>query len=183
MTGDPFARLLASNPHTAYDYLEFRRLMAGNAAALAAGRAEPEDIARLKGCLEAMERAHDQDDPEEEVAADAAFHLAIYEATHNEVMAHIMRRIFDMLRMGVFYDRQSLYLRRGVRDNFLRQHQAIFQAIAAADTEAARHAAETHIASTEEALREAQRADARRDTALRRRSGADLIVRPKGREE
>lgn len=177
---DPLARLLQAHPQTAFDYLEFRRVMAGNAAALAAERAEKEDLTRLRQCLEAMEHAHALDDPSQEAAADADFHLAIYQAAHNAVMSQVMRRIFEMLRGGVFYDRADLYRRRGVREGFLRQHQAIWKAVADGNPEVARHAAEAHIDSIEEALREAQHADARREVALRRRSGSDLTTRMRG---
>ncbi len=174
---DPLARLLQAHPETAYDYLEFRRVMAGNAAALAAERATDEDLARMRSCLDAMEKAHALDDPAQEAAADAEFHLAIYEAAHNLVMAQVMRRIFEMLKGGVFYDRGDLYRRKGVRDGFLRQHQAIWHAIAAGNPDAARSMAEAHIASIEEALREAQHADSRREVAVRRRNGSDLTGR------
>jgi GntR family transcriptional repressor for pyruvate dehydrogenase complex len=174
---DPLARLLQAHPETAYDYLEFRQVMAGNAAALAAERATDEDLARMRACLDAMEKAHALDDPAQEAAADAEFHLAIYEAAHNLVMVQVMRRIFEMLKGGVFYDRGDLYRRKGVRDGFLRQHQAIWHAIAAGNPDAARSMAEAHIASIEEALREAQHADSRREVALRRRNGSDLIGR------
>src|SRR5690349_3961529 len=120
---DPLARLLQCHPETVYDYLEFRRMLAGPAAALAAERATPEDIERLHACLKEMEEAHGLDDPTRETAADAAFHLAIYEAAHNEVMIRIMREFIRLLSEGVFYDRINLYQRRGVRDTFLRQHQ------------------------------------------------------------
>ncbi len=176
---DPLARLLQAHPETVFDYFEFRRLMAGNAAALAAERATEQDLARLKACVETLERAHDGDDPEKEALADAEFHLAIYDAAHNEVMAQVMRRVFEMLRGGVFYDRADLYRRKGVRDGFRRQHQAIWHAIAAGNPEAARSMAEAHIWSTEEALREAQHADVRREVALRRRAGSDLTGRPR----
>lgn len=176
---DPLARLLQAHPETVFDYFEFRRVMAGNAAALAAERADDADLARLRACVEAMERAHALDDPEQEAVADADFHLAIYQAAHNLVMSQVMHRVFDMLKIGVFYDRIDLYRRRGVRDGFLRQHLAIWHAIAAGNPEAARSAAEAHISSTEEALREAQYANSRRDVALRRRSGSDLTGRPR----
>ena len=74
---DPLARLLQAHPETAYDYLEFRKVMAGSAAALAAERATPEDLARLRACLEAMAKAHALDDPAQEAAADAEFHAAV----------------------------------------------------------------------------------------------------------
>lgn len=173
---DPLTRLLQCHPETAFDYLEFRRMMAGPSAAFAAERATPEDIERLRACLTAMEEAHGLDDPSREAAADAEFHLAIYEAAHNQVMIGIMRQFIRMMSENVFYDRTSLYLRRGVRDSFLRQHQAIFHAIAAGNPEAARATADAHIASTTEALREAQRADARLEVALRRQQGVNLVT-------
>jgi GntR family transcriptional repressor for pyruvate dehydrogenase complex len=181
--GDPLARLLQCHPETVYDYLEFRRMLAGPAAALAAERATPADIDRLRTCLKAIEEAHGLDDPTREAAADAAFHLAIYEAAHNEVMIRIMREFLRMLKEGVFYDRISLYQRRGVRDSFLRQHQAIFHAIAAGNPEAARATADAHLAWTMEALREAQRADARLEVALRRQQGTTLVTHKGKREE
>ncbi|HTH15799.1 MAG TPA: FCD domain-containing protein [Magnetospirillum sp.] len=173
---DPLSRLLHSHPETAYDYLEFRRLLAGQAAAFAAERATEEDIERLHRALTAMEEAHALDDPAQEAQADAQFHLMCYEMAGNTLMTHIMRRLFDMLKSGVFYDRSDLYLRRGVRDGFLRQHQAIYAAIAARNPDAAYAAADAHLASTAEALREAQRADHRREVSLRRREGLDLMV-------
>ena len=173
---DPLARLLQCHPETAFDYLEFRRMMAGPAAALAAERATPEDIERLGNCLRTMEETHELDDPSQEAAADASFHLAIYEASHNQVLIRIMQQFIRMMREDVFYERTSLYQRRGVRDSFLRQHQAIYHAIAAGNPEAARATADAHLASTMEALREAQRADARLEVALRRQQGAKLVT-------
>ncbi len=173
---DPLSRLLHAHPETAFDYLEFRRLLAGQAAAFAAERASEEDIERLRQSLHAMEEAHALDDPAQEAQADAQFHLTCYEMSGNTVMIHIMRRLFDMLKSGVFYDRADLYLRRGVRDGFLRQHQAIYAAIAARNPDAARAATDAHLASTAEALREAQRADLRREVSMRRRDGLDLMV-------
>jgi GntR family transcriptional regulator, transcriptional repressor for pyruvate dehydrogenase complex len=173
---DPLTRLLQCHPETAFDYLEFRRMMAGPAAAFAAERATPEDLKRLDDCIRAMEKAYELDDLSQEVAADVAFHLAIYEASHNQVLIGIMQQFIRMMSKDVFYERTSLYQRRGVRDSFLRQHQAIYHAIAAGNPEAARATADAHLASTMEALREAQRADARLEVALRRQQGAKLVT-------
>jgi GntR family transcriptional repressor for pyruvate dehydrogenase complex len=178
-TTDGLTRLLQALPQTVFHYFEFRRLMAGSAAALAAERATEKDLAHLKARFEALEKAHDGDDPEVETLADADFHLAIYEAAHNLVMTQVMFRVFGMWKGGAFYDRADLYPRKGVRDSFCRQHQAIWQAIAAGNPAAARSAAEAHIRSVEEALREARYADARREIASRRRAGSDLTKRPR----
>lgn len=177
MSSETFASLLRAHSDSAYDYLEFRRLLAGQASAFAAQRATPEDIALLRAALAKMEAAHAGNDSAAEAAADAEFHLGVYRATHNVVMVHIMARLFEMQRQGVFFDRQDLYLRRGVRDGFMRQHQALFRALEAGDAAAARASAEAHLDSIVEALREVQRADQRRETSLRRRDGSGLVAK------
>lgn len=174
------ARLLNSHPETAFDYLEFRSLLGGEAAAYAAQRATEGEIQKIRACLNELERTHRLDDPTEEVQADSLFHLAIYEAAHNEVITHIMRVVFEMLRYDVFYDRSVLYQRRGVRDSFFRQHQALYAAIAARDPEAARKAATAHLTSAAEALREYHLADRRREVSARRAEGSGL-TQAKGR--
>ncbi len=179
MTSHILPRLLHAHPETAFDYLEFRRLLAVQAAALAAQRADQSDLAAITSAMRAMENAHVLDAPDQEAAADATFHLAIYRAAKNTVMTHIMGNLFEMLRSGVFYDRADLYLRRGVRESFLRQHQAIHDAIAARDPARAMATADAHIRATTEALREAQKADQRREAAIRRRDGLELTVKPK----
>ena len=171
------AALFQSNPETAFDYLEFRRLIAGSVAAFAAERADDAARNAIRACLAAIETAHTADDPTAEARADADFHLAIYDAAGNEVLAHIMRAVLGMLHAGVFYDRGDLYQRRGVRDGFLRDHRAIAAAILAGDVTAARAAADAHLAFTRDALRAAQQADRRRDIAVRRRDSLELISR------
>lgn len=176
------AQLLQAHPETAFDYLEFRRLLAGQTTAFAAERGSDAEMERLQERMQALEEVHSLDDPAQEAAADAAFHQAIYEMAGNAIMSHVMASLFSMLKDGVFYDRSDLYLRRGVREGFMRQHRAIYAAIVARNPDAARAAADAHIVSTTEALREAQRADQRRDVSIRRRDGLSLTLRPRGDE-
>lgn len=174
--GEPLTSLLRAHPETAVDYLEFRRIVGSAAAWLAAQRATEEDRRELTQAFEAMAAAHEKDDPAEEAASDAEFHLAVYRASHNVVMLHIMRGIFDMLRQDVFYNRSRLYLRPGVRDLLLRQHRAIYEAIMQGDPEGARFAAEKHVNFTRDALNEAKQADARQAVAERRFSHNGLTM-------
>ena len=108
---DPLAHLLQAHPETVFDYFEFRRVMAGNAAALAAERATEADLARLGACVQAMEQAHALDDPAHESQADADFHLAIYEAAHNLVMSQVMHRdscVGRVVDHALFYSKRGL---------------------------------------------------------------------------
>lgn len=173
---EPLSTVLQTRPETTFDYMEFRCIVEGSAAYLAALRATDVDRQLLKECFEAMERAHSKDDPSEEADVDADFHLALYEASHNVVMLHIMRSLSVMLRNDVFYNRNKLYQRPGVRDLLLEQHRAVFEAVMAGDTETARASAEAHINFTRQALREIAEADARLEVSLRRIARSDLVA-------
>lgn len=173
---DVLASMLRSDPETAFDYLEFRGILAGKCAAFAAQRATDADIAMIEKAFNEMVAAYHTGDPALSAQADAHFHLTTYVAAHNEMMLHVMKRLFGLLCEDAFFDHGELYQRVGVRDRFLRQHKAIYSAIAAHDPEAARIAADEHLASTAEAVREAQRAGRRLQTSIRRRHGMTLTT-------
>ncbi|CAA7623106.1 FCD domain-containing protein [Magnetospirillum sp. SS-4] len=172
---EPLYAALASRPETTFDYLEFRRFVEGSAAYFAALRGTDVDRALIRSCFETMEVAHQQDDSSDEAEADAAFHLSVYEASHNLVMLHIMRSLSDMLRKDVFYNRVKLYQRQGVRDLLLEQHRAVYETVMAGDPDAARAAAEVHIDFTRDALQEIAKAEARLEVSLRRIARSDLV--------
>ena len=115
---------------------------------MAATRATDVDRAALKECRERIRRAHDLDDPTEECSADADLHLLVYEAAHNVVLLHVMRVFSELLRNDVLYNRNQLYRRFGVRDQLLKQHLAIADAILSGDGKAAEKAASDHMKYT-----------------------------------
>lgn len=171
----PLARLLSSYPEAAYDYLDFRCVVEGEAAKLAALRSTQLDRDMLVQKFALIEAAHQQDDPSDEADADADFHLAIYEMAHNVVLLHIMRGFSSMLRNDVFYNRNRLYSRKGVRELLLQQHRAVFDAVMAGDPDAAEAAAARHIRYTRAALQEIEAADQRLEASLRRIGGSGLV--------
>lgn len=173
---EPLYLALASRPETTFDYLEFRRAVEGTAARFAALRSTDVDRALIAERFAAMEAAHTQDDPSDEADADADFHLAVYEASHNLMMLHVMRSLSEMLRKDVFYNRAKLYQRQGVRELLLEQHRAVCVAVLAGDGEAAQAAAEAHIDFTRDALAEIAKADARLEVSLRRMARSDLTM-------
>lgn len=179
---DPLIELLRHHPEAAFDYLEFRDAVAGAAAYHAARRATDRDRQAIAACLRRMEEAHDKTDPTEEAEADADFHLATYEATHNAVMLHVMHTLSDLLRQDVFFSRRTLYDHKGVRHLLLNQHRAIAEAILAGDAERAREAAIQHIRFTGRALAEVGKAEARLEASLRRVRRSDLVAAPRRRE-
>lgn len=172
----PLASLFADKPRVTADYFEYRRINEGQAAALAATRATDVDRAALEACAERMRKAHEVDDPTEEAGVDADLHLLVYEAAHNVVLLHVMRVFSEMLRNDVLYNRNQLYRRYGVRDQLLKQHLAIAEAILQGNPKAAEKAASDHISFTFETIEEIRRDEARIEASMRRISRADLLA-------
>ena len=107
----PLAELFADKPRVTADYFEYRLIIEGQVAALAATRATDVDRAALKACCERMEHANEIEDPSEEARADADLHQLMYEAAHNVVLLHVMRVFSELMRNDIFYNRNQLYRR------------------------------------------------------------------------
>lgn len=147
-------RLFSEHDEAVFDYLSFRRDLEGLAAARAARVGSDTDLKVVDAVFRKMEAAHSKRNPTDEARLDAEFHMAIIEASHNVVMLHMMRSMFDLLREGVFYNRQVMFKQRTTRDMLLDQHRAINDALQARDPEAARAAIEAHLDFVGEALRD-----------------------------
>lgn len=112
--------------------LEVRRGIECEANMVAARRRTASDLVVIEEKLDAMERVHlskGSSGPE-----DLAFHLAIYDATHNP----LFRQLLEQMR-GAF---ERFWEKPFDRPDFARRsfpfHRTLFNAIAAQDTEAAR---------------------------------------------
>ncbi|PUB10867.1 FadR/GntR family transcriptional regulator [Yoonia sediminilitoris] len=152
-------KLFGSHDEAVFDYISFRRDMEGLAAERAASQASDTDLKVIAAILEKMEAAHQKRDPADEAALDADFHLSIIEASHNIIMLHMMRSMYDLLREGVFYNRSLMFRQRDIRDMLLAQHRAINSALQARDPAQARAAVEAHLSFVETALMDSRKAD------------------------
>lgn len=171
---DPLLRLLSERGEAADDYLEFREIVEGASAAMAAHRANAVDVERLRGCADRIERAYLTADPAEEAEADAELHLAIHEASHNLVLLQIMQALSPMLRTDVLQNRQRLFTIPGVREVFRDQHLAIVRAILDRRADEAKAAAEAHLDYVRRTTREIRKAEARLDLSRRRLDSGGL---------
>ena len=152
-------QLFASHDEAVFDYLSFRRDMEGLAAERAAEAGTESDLKVIDTLFTRMEAAHGKRNPAEEARLDADFHLAIIEASHNVIMLHMMRSMYQLLREGVFYNRQVMFKQRTTREALLDQHRSINAALQARDSAAARAAVETHLSFVEDALFADRKAD------------------------
>lgn len=160
--------LFRSHDQAVFDYVTFRRDMEGLAAERAARDGSDTDLKVIDAILAKMEAAHAKRDPSDEAALDADFHMAIIEASHNVIMLHMMRSMYELLREGVFYNRQAMFRQRTTRDQLLDQHRMINAAIQARDPAGARAAVEAHLSYVLASLTEARRAE-RHEVVARQR--------------
>jgi GntR family transcriptional repressor for pyruvate dehydrogenase complex len=152
------------------DYLEFRRLLESDMAAMAAERATQSDRDMLKALGEAMQHAHENGDAEREAQLDVELHTLVVESAHNLVFLHVLRACYRLLADDVFDNRKRLYGQPGERKTLLDQHLALIKAIIAGDVEAARRASQAHIDHVSLASQHLTAADAREETSKLRRT-------------
>ena len=162
------SRLFASHDEAVFDYIAFRRDMEGLAAERAARLGSDTDLKVIDTLFAKMEAAHSKRNPKDEAALDAEFHLAIIEASHNVVMLHMMRSMYDLLREGVFYNRQVMFKQRTTRQDLLDQHRAINRGIQDRNPAEARAAVERHMDYVRIALTDQKRSEKNEAVARQR---------------
>ncbi|WP_138468552.1 FadR/GntR family transcriptional regulator [Poseidonocella sp. HB161398] len=168
--------LYARHPVAFFDYLEYRRTQEAFAARLAAERATAPDREIIRACMERLRQTWVDADDQGSREADAAFHSAVVDASHNRTLIHMMGSIFQLTRQGVFYNRHFLQSIDGSGKLLVEQHLAIGEAILAGEPEAAEAAAVAHIDFVERSFRKGLQAH-ERETVARKRS---LLLRDGG---
>ena len=149
---EALVNLFSRHDEAVFDYIDFRRDLETLAAERAARLASDTDLMVIDAIFTKMQVAHTKRNPSDEARLDADFHMAIIEASHNVIMLHMMRSMFQLLREGVFYNRQIMFSQNTTRAALLDQHQAINGAIQARDPDAARDAVKTHLDFVKAAL-------------------------------
>ena len=165
---DALMQLFATDAEAVFDYVAFRRDIEGIAAERAARLGSDTDLKVVDTLFRRMEAAHAKRDPSDEARLDAEFHLAIIEASHNVVMLHLMRAMFDLLRAGVFYNRQAMFRQRTTRELLLEQHRAMNAGVQARDPARARRAVEAHLDYVAATLSELRRTEKHEEIARQR---------------
>ena len=162
---ESLVRLFASHDAALFDYISFRRDLEGMSAERAARYGSEVDLQVIDAIYRKMEASHLARDPSEEARLDAEFHLSIIEASHNIIMLHIMRAMFNLLHQGVFYNRQMIFRQRGTRDELLAQHASINDAIQHRDPAGARAAARAHLDYVEQLMNDLKRSEKNEEIA------------------
>ena len=170
---DPLLHLLENNPEAQRDLLEFRQTLEASCAYYAALRATEVDRERLTAAFEALQDCYTRSDEAsrvEEGAADARFHLAIAEASHNAVLLHTIRGLFDLLKRNVVTNIGGMYQQRTeTRDMLINQHRDLYLAIIEGRAEQAREVSTRHLLYVQEVLEEVRQEVQRMARAERRK--------------
>jgi GntR family transcriptional repressor for pyruvate dehydrogenase complex len=115
-----------------------RTVLEAHIAGLAAERASPDDIARLREVHERMQR--EVGDVAAAARDDLEFHRVIARATHNDLFLLLMDSIGSSL-----IDIRRENLGSGAAPETLAQHERILERIAAHDVDGARQAMSAHL--------------------------------------
>ncbi|MFT4013696.1 MAG: transcriptional regulator LldR [Paracoccus sp. (in: a-proteobacteria)] len=163
----PLETLVKGDPAYRFDVLEIRHALDGAAAWHAAIRATPQDKARLRESFERTLALHGSEDPMEEARADASFHQAIAEASHNLILFQVSRALFDLLQVSISQSLEKLYTLPKVFQPLSAQHRELLDAIVAGDAPRAREAAHRHIDFVHTSLKTIDEDEARRARSFR----------------
>jgi len=131
---------------TVLEFLEVRRILEPEAAAMAAGRISAAEVAGLRGLLDSL-----GPDPEVEdlVANDLEFHRRIVACSGNSVLSSLLESMSGPTTRARVWRGLT---QAGARARTLAEHRAILEALAAHQPEVARSWATVHIAGVEQWL-------------------------------
>jgi GntR family transcriptional repressor for pyruvate dehydrogenase complex len=148
--GRAFSWTVLLDSQSVEELIESRVAIESTLAELAAQRAEPGEIARLRGLVEAMARSGGN--RKAFTKADIDFHLAIAELARNVTLSRLLFALQSLLRQWI--DRAL----RASSENYevaLDHHREIFAAIEAHDPVAAHAAMRKHVLHVGEIIRTA----------------------------
>ncbi|ASP39955.1 transcriptional regulator PdhR [Bacterioplanes sanyensis] len=166
---DPLSQLFKSHPEFNYDLLEFRHALEEVAAHYAALRATEDDLILIEQRYQQWLDGHERRiGAEQEAELDWRFHLSIAEASHNAVLLHSMRALFDLFKQTIAANLEFLYIKEDRRAAIRHQHEKMKDAVLARDAQAAQQAVNDHLAFVEETLQQSSRLATHAERSLRR---------------
>ena len=138
LLGEPMEFLILLDGISFHELMEARLIVEPELAARAAQRSSPEDIERIRGELEAMEKAGD--DLSTFVAHDLDFHKGIFEAAGNRVCTSMFSVVHQALDKLITITSQMVD-----HNHTIELHRRIFEAIRKRDSVEARRRMAEHL--------------------------------------
>ena len=153
LINDDFSREIS-----AFELLEARVLLEGEAAALAAQMITKDELAALSDALKGIQLEEQEDKTSS--GADRQFHEVIAQATHNRVISKQIHYLWEIQENldHIKQAHQSVCIKE--RDTRIPDHLAIYNAIEQGDAESARMAMRSHFKDLLEAMHAATEREA-----------------------
>lgn len=129
---------------------EVREIMEPEIAAMAADRADGEDLIAMRECIAVMENA--KKDPDAFIEADLDFHLALAEAAGNPIILSLIDSIVGLLRE----QRMGIFQVEGGPERGQYHHKKILEAVEHRDSGGAREAMKAHMRQVREDSRKSR---------------------------
>lgn len=151
----PLIHLFSTQPRTLYDLLDVRALLEGESARLAATLGTQADFVVITRCYEKMLAASENNKEIsliEHAQLDHAFHLAICQASHNQVLEFTLQSLTDLMFNSVFASVNNLYHRPQQKKQIDRQHARIYNAVLQRLPHVAQRAARDHVRTVKKNL-------------------------------
>ncbi len=146
----PMSILLEGQAEKIFEFLEIRRLLEAWCAERAAKEATRADLKNMREQLKRMQKVKPPEDAWEK--ADLEFHSAIAAATHNVIAMHVMKGLEESFHA---YFRMKQFTTSSERkEDLLRQHREIFEAIRKGDGAVASAKMLGHLDYVREMIRE-----------------------------
>ncbi len=143
----PLTQLLDADPHYRYDVLETREALEVSTAGLAAQRATAQDKDRIRHAFDVMMEHQQSGHAELAARADAQFHLAIAEASHNVVLVQVMHSLFTVVLSTVATNRHQMFRLQAPQtlQTLTHHHRSLMQAILDGNPQQARDCISEHL--------------------------------------
>ena len=147
----PLSAALLMDQDNIKHLLEVRKILESGTAEVAAKKRTEENLIELKDMLFNMEKV--SDDEELSDKADISFHVAVANASQNELLITLMNHVSELMTEKMRdIRRAALYSEEMTRKQLDQQHVRIYDAILAQDEDGARSAMLFHLQSVEESL-------------------------------
>ena len=143
---DSLSLLLAVEESSLRELFQVRRILEGEAVALATEAADESHVERMRAATELMREGLASQ--EDYINADLAFHLTVAEATQNRLILHLMHAIRDQLHRAL----SSIYNIPGSPERSVDDHELIIEAVETRKPDEARARMHEHLSRVEEAV-------------------------------
>lgn len=148
----PVATALLMKREDIKELSEVRKILEVGAAGSACINHRPEDLIPMKKALQAMHDANGEGEIGEK--ADLDFHLAIANATHNQMLVNLMSSVSDIMVESMRETRRLLlYSEKGMATLY-KEHQLIFDVIKSGEFDKAQKYMFDHLIGVEKVLSE-----------------------------